>query len=285
MSEDRQAKIIGYIDYIKKNFREQRYFAFDTGRKFIVDGKKIKMLPTEYAKLNSKNEFYINVDPDAKKVIYYAFDLESLTDKEKTNEELGNFEWDKVVEQIYSFITLHLKELTTANTPYLDMDNGGKSSSSDWSSRPTSVPSSESWRNPTRQYDTSSSYNSSSYNSSSYKEREAFSGKVMDLLKECKTSSAIDFVSNTLAKMCEDKKFDDIDLVLRWLTFDKLNIPVMLAILSTTRGADHILKERKEFYGKVKTHLTKIRPAKAEYFLRDLEPGKEYKGFPISAAK
>src|ERR1700722_11027024 len=110
MTEDRQPKILGYVDYIKKNFREQKYFAFDTGRKFIVDGKKIKMLPTEYSKLAKKTEFYINVDPDVKKVIYYAFDLDDCSEKVKKDEMLGNFEWDKVVEQIYSFLTLHLKE-------------------------------------------------------------------------------------------------------------------------------------------------------------------------------
>jgi len=274
--DDNQKTIISYIDFIKRYPREHKYFSLDEGRKFIVDGNRIKMLPTEYAKHYTKNEFFVSIDPDNKKVIFYAFDLESIGSKNKINEDMGYFEWDRVVDQIYTFLSLHLKELTTATTPYTDIVEKNKqssnSSSSEWKP-PTTTPSQPYNSNGYGSY-ANSGYN---YNSSSYKEREAFCSKITDLLKENHTSNAIDHISTTIIKMCEDKKFDDIDSVLRWITFDKLNIPTMLTLLSATRGADHLLKERKDFFGKVRNHIIKIKPTKAEYILRNLEPGKEYK--------
>jgi hypothetical protein len=290
--DDNQDKIIGYIDYIQKHPKELKYFSFDEGRKFIVDGNKIKMLPTEYAKYYQKDEFYISVDPDKRKVIYYAFDVEDYTTNKHKDESLGFFEWDKVSEQIFSFLTLHLKELTTATTPYSDIvekKTGTTTSSSSHGSQAMShydarrfdsdYPTSgfSGGHNHNRGFDNSRSSSSTSNWNNSYREREAFCNKVTDLCKDCKTSLAIDHINTQVKKLCEEKKFEDLDNILRWITFDKLNIPTMIALLDTTRGADHILKERKEFFGKVKTHLMKIKPARAEHILRNTEPGKEYK--------
>lgn len=295
---ENQEKIINYIDFIKKHPRELKYFSFDEGRKFIVDGNKIKMLPTEYAKYYNKDEFYISVDPDKQKVIYYAFDVEDYTSNKHKDEHLGYFEWDKVSEQIYAFLTLHLKELTTSSTPYTDItEKKGGSTTSHGSQAMTryqsdprhnsdypNMGSGFSGGRGTTPSGVYSGVGSSNY-STNYREREAFCNKITDLLKEYKTSVAIDAINSHVKKMCEDKKFDDLDSILRWITFDKLNIPTMIALLDTTRGADHLLKERKDFFGKVKTHLTKINPARAEFILRNMEPGKEYKNVVKYEAK
>ena len=264
---DVQQRIIQYIDFIKRQPREQKYFSFDDGRAFFVDGNKIKMLPPEYAKYYNHDEFYLKIEPDVKKIMYYAFNVDSYQSTENIDEDLGYFDWDKVSEQIYTFLTLHLKELSTSSTPLVDI-----------SEKKESTPSSYSSSHPT--YDTSRSYSDTTYYAA-YKERDAFCNKLTDLLKASKTSIAVDHISNNIKKMCEDKKFDDLDMLLRWITFDKLNVPAMIALLNATRGADHLLKERKEFFGKVKTYLMKIKPARAEFLLRDLEPGKKYKNIVV----
>jgi len=286
-------KIINYIDFILKHPRELKYFSFDEGRTFIVDGNRIKMLPTEYAKFYQRDEFYISVDPDAKKVIYYAFDVENYTSDEHVNDSLGFFEWDKVSEQILTFLSLHLKELTTSTTPYTDIAEKKTSTSSSSSSHSRGTEAMARCHNSDYPYSgstgTYSGVGSSSttrYNySNSYKEREVFNSKLTDLMKECKTAAAIDHIKENISKMCEEKKFENVDDILRWITFDKLNIPIMLTFLDLTRGADHILKQRKEFYDKVKNHLMKIKPARAGHILRNMEPGKEYKNVVKYEAK
>jgi hypothetical protein len=286
-NDNHQEKIINYIDFIKKHPRELKYFSFDEGRRFIVDGNKIKMLPIEYSKYYNRDEFYICVDPDQKKIIYYAFDVVNYTSNEHTNDSLGYFDWDKVSNQVYAFLTLHLKELTTSSTPYHDVVEKKGGSTSSGSQAMTRYRSDSDFPNAGRGFGerTTTTTTSSSYSFSSYKERDAFCTKITDYLKENKTSIAIDHINNHIKKMCEEKKFDDLDYILRWITFDKLNIPTMIAFLDTTRGADHLLKERKDFYGKVKGHLMKIKPTLAGHILRNLEPGKEYKNVVKYEAK
>jgi hypothetical protein len=140
-------------------------------------------------------------------------------------------------------------------------------------------------RNPTANYPAShigNNYNSAytpppySYGTSAYKEREAFYDKINLSLKENRTSQAIDQINDHITAMCKDKKFDELDYLIKMVVFDKLNIPTMLGILSATQGADHVLKERKDFYNKVKTHITKIKPSRVDLVLRNLEPGKVY---------
>lgn len=265
--EDKSQKIGNYIDFIKKYPKEVNFFALDVGRKFIVDGKKIKLLPTEYSKHNTKDEFYISVNPDLKKVIFYSCMIVDYTTEEKTDEELGHFEWDKVQNQILGFIVLHLSDLSTSSTPYKDSEkiNGGCGFST------SHTPANQ----PYPPY-TPPTYNND-YTSKDYKDRTAITDKLIDLLKANKTSLAIDHITTSIAGMCENKKFDSLDCLLKYIALDRLTIPAMLAILDATRGADHILKDRKEFFFKVKNHLAKVRSSKIDNLLCNMEPGKEYK--------
>jgi len=110
------------------------------------------------------------------------------------------------------------------------------------------------------------------YGTPSYKEREAFYDKLNSLLKENKSTQAMDHISTHLNKMCEEKRFEDLDVLLRLITFDKLNVPAMLNILDATKAFDNSLKARSEFFGKVKIYLKKIKPIKSDDLLKGLEP-------------
>ena len=127
-------------------------------------------------------------------------------------------------------------------------------------------------------HNTSSSfYNSSpySYGTPAYKEEKRSYEGLWASLKENKSTKAIDLIHSQMEKMVNEKKYEELDIMLKMISFDKLNIPTMLEILDTTRTADNSLKERKEFFNKVKTHLAKMKPARAKLLLKRFESDKE----------
>lgn len=298
---DFYTKILGYLDYIKRKPKESKFFYFDKGRSFIVDGNKLKLLPLAYAKHYQKNEFYVHVDTDKKQIMYYSYDVSDMIADTHTNGEEGFFDWEQVESCVYNFLTLHMKELTDASLPYTDIAKGTSEPSTSFSGSNSSS-SNGNGKNFSNGYQgysnhghgyhntnhNSNNYSGNNYNSNyypkygteDYKEREAFNEKLTALLKDNKTSNAIDHIQTSLEKMFKNKKFQNVDSILRLMSIEKFNLPIMMTILDVTRGADHVLKERKDFYNKVKTQLTKIKitPARADRILRDMEPGKEYKG-------
>lgn len=268
-------KIMNFIDLVQRKGRKDvKYFHFDDGKKFIVDGNKLKLLPFDKHHLYSKDEFYVHVNPVEKKIMYYAFDVENLVTPRNTNEEEGYMDWNDLEDCIYNFFVLNIKELADSMAPYVEVTDPNPKPASSSHSSSSSFSSGSTYSGPTN-YNNYNSYNSPyGYGTQAYKDREAFYDKLWALLKENKTSKAMDHISAHLKKMCADKKYDELDHLIKMITFDKLNTITMLGILDITNDDDHLLKSRKEFFDKVRTHLVKVKPAWATNMLRPFEPGK-----------
>lgn len=269
-TQNNYQRILNYIELIQKKAKKDvKFFYFEDGKKFIVDGNRIKLLPFEFHKLYSKDEFYVHINPSDKKVMYYAFDIQDYVSGKNVNEEEGYMKWEDVEDCIYNFFVLNIKELAETIAPYTEVQDP-KPSQTTYQHNHGYTPG---YNGGGYGNHTPTNY-TSGYGTGSYKEREAFYDKLWAFLKENKTTSALDFIGTHFKKMSEDKKFEDIDTMLRLISFDKLNTPTMLGILDATGVSDDHLKSRKEFFDKVKAHLTKIKPARAGFLLRNLEPGK-----------
>lgn len=270
MTNNNHQKILNYIELIQRHPKDSvKFFYFDDGKKFIVDGNMLKLLPWGYYNLYGKDEFYIHVNPIEKKVMYYAFDIEKLSSGKHINEEEGFLEWEEVEDSIYNFFVLNIKTLSSIGTPYIDVQDpkaSGKSNVSSSVGNYNGSNYSNGYQNYQNNYE-----KTFGYGSSAYKDREAFYDKLKASIKENSTTKAIDLISCHMDKMIADKKFDELDAVIRLIEFDKLNVPIMLGILDITKQADGSLKERRLFFDKVKTHLTKLKPTRMNTLLRDRE--------------
>lgn len=273
MEETKYQRILKYVDLIfNKNKKNAKFFYFDDEtKKFIVDGNRFKFLPFDYHKFYIKDEFYIHVNVHEKKVMYYAYDIKNYVDGEHVNEEQGFMEWNDVEDCIYNFFVVNVKDLADTTTPYLDVIAPSKQLGS-------SAPPAHNYGSHHNGHNNYSSHNNNysahSYGTPAYKEREAFYDKLWALLKENKTSHAIDHIATSLNQMCDDKKFEELNTLIRMISFDKLNIPAMVGILTVTSKSEDLISARKDFFDKVKTHLvkTQIKPERMSLVLHDLEP-------------
>lgn len=262
-------RILNYIDLIHRKPRPgSGYFYFDEGKKFIIDGNKLKLIPTEFNHLLKKDEFYVHIDPVCKKIMYYAYDIEDYYSGQHTNEEEGFIDWDKFEDPIYNFLAYNIKELTESITPYHDVSEPNK----------TTQPTTSAHNTPTHTQHNhfgshySSAYQPSpfSYGTDAYKAREAFYDRLWDLLKGNKTSIAMDHIKAHFSKMFNEKKFEELDYLLKIIPFDKLNTMTMLGMLDATKEFSDNLKERQDFFNRVKTHITKLKPGRVEFVLKGL---------------
>lgn len=263
-------RMMNFVSLIQKKPRKNiKYFYFDEGNKFIVDGKRLKLIPIKFDYLNRKDNFYIHANPITKTVMYYAYNIHDLTTGKQEDEEEGYIPWDDVESSLYSFFVLNIKELADTVTPYENSQKDKETISSNHSYNPVIS------EKKTNDYSTSYSnqqHQYSSYNTSSYKEREAFYDKINTSLKQGRTSAAVDHISEHFAKMTTEKKFEDIDTLLRLIVFDKLNIPTMLEILNSTLPICGSLRDRGIFFNKVKSHIEKIKPTKVEDIMKKYIP-------------
>ena len=285
-----------YIDYIKRSPKEMKWFFIDNKhpRAFVMSGHRLKLLPLEYAKYYNSEEFYVHVNVDNQDVMYCAWDesfVAHIGGEEHTNQSEGHMDWHKVEDTICNFLTTNMKELTTATTPFADMaklrtpysemgkiPGTGDGEISDRSNyRPMHGPMQHRTvdRAPTEKTDNVYySYKPDfAYGSAEYKERDAFVNQITSFMKDGKTTSAIESISDTFEHLNNEKRFTMMDSILTNLTFDKLNIPTIIALLRKTREADVDLKKRKDFSEKVKTHLVKIRATRASAIVAEIESG------------
>jgi hypothetical protein len=259
-------KIKAYIEIISKKPRIVNYFCLLEDKTFILNGKRLTMLPPEYTNLSSREDFVVFVNPHTQKVLYYAFDIEDIVDHTRCNEVEGEMIWDRVERNIYAFLVKNIKELTADQFPHLSVSTKTESKAS---SVATSSP-----------YDDCDSYygNNNWLNrsrdthdwNSSYKEREAFYEKLYAFMKTGKVSNAVDFVEDDVSRMCKEEKFESLDTILRMLDFNKYNIPVIFSVLDAAKEHKAKLKAYEDYIERVKTHLTKFRPEKVESFMEEL---------------
>jgi hypothetical protein len=277
-------RIINYIKLVQdKPKLGCEFFYFDYNKRFVVSGDKLKIKPKTYQDLYLKDECYIHVDPDLRRVIYYGFDIENFITGKRINEVEGVIEWDQAVEDIiYNFFVMNIKDLSSSVVPYMDAHSDKetkKNNFSSFGSAPFGSAPSQSGYVPPANYN-----NQSSGFISHYREREAFTEKLFARLKANETAVAMDYIDEEVGKFLTSKKFTCVDDMLRFIAMDKLTIPAMIEILSATRGADHILKDRTLFFNKVKDYIAKVKPSKVEHLLGALAPGKEYAGVAKYAA-
>lgn len=269
-------RIINFIDLIqKKPKKDVKFFFFDAGKKFVVNGKMIKLLPMEYQKLSTKDEFYIHVNPEEKKVMYWAYDIKDYVNAQPIAQEEGYMTWEKVEDCIYNFLAINIRDLSETVAPYNEVGRTSSTTSSSSSSYSNKDHGGGFIGGGSNNYPysggTTTTYD---YSSPSYKEREAFFTKLGDLVKEAKTAVAMDLIDEQIGKMKAEKRFDDINTLLARVYFDKLSTITMLGLLTATAGEDDKLKERKVFYGKVQEHLRKINVKKDRQaqMLKNLAP-------------
>lgn len=265
-------RILSYIKIIqRKPKKDVKFFYFDDRTKFIVDGTRLKLLPLQYHKHYTKDEFYVHVNPAEKRIMFYSYDITNYAEEKHVNEEEGYMDWVDLEDCIYNFFVMNIKELADTATPYVDVQEPA-------AKKHNNVP----YTPHGQQSYSHSEYGGMGYNYSSphgygtgaYKEREAFYDKLYALLKSNRSSQAMDHINAQMKKMCDEKKFDEMDYLFRMITFDKLSIPAMLRMLDATSEVDSKMKERKDFFNKVKSHITKVSPKRSGNILRKFEQTK-----------
>jgi hypothetical protein len=259
-------KIRQYVEIIAKKPRiGVSYFLLLEDKTFILNGMKLTMLPLEYSHLSKLEEFVVFVNPNTKKVLYYAYDIEDIVDHTRCNEVEGEMAWDRVEPNIYNFLVKNVKELTTDQFPHYQTVRG-----TDTTTKYHSASDDDDVNNDYYGWMNSRANNTPDWNAA-YKEREAFYDKIAALMKSGKVSSAVDFVADEVLRMCKDGKFESLDTILRLIDFGKITIPVMFSILEAAKDHKGQLKEYNEYIGRIKTHLSKFQPKKVETLMLELD--------------
>jgi len=243
----------------------------------IIDADMINSLPIEICRYSNHDEFYLQINANDKTVMFYAFDIKDYTTGDVKNEATGALDWEKVENQIYSFLVMHLQSLSSAPQPYTLIADGIHSSIAPVPHTryqgPMPYGKTQSHRQDAHdheEYDYSGIHRgtSSGFNSD-YKERSAFTDKLEDFIKGSKTSAANDFIAEQIAIMVKDEKTDLIDSILRNIWFDRLNVSTMMSLLAHTRTLKG--PGRNEFLEKFRKHISKIKPKRADEILQKVE--------------
>jgi hypothetical protein len=265
-------KIHNYLNVIKKSpSKGVRYFFMEPdGLQFIVSGDKLNLLPNNLQRLKLKDEFWLHIDADNKKVLYYAYDIGSYAMAEDANTEAGEYSWDELEQVIYGFLVVNLDDLTRTAFPHTV--SGGTSALPDAHKRVSET----TYQKPSIANDygrgafggvSSSSHNY--FGTPEYKAREAFFDKMEALRKQNRTSAALDYATTAIDELCKENRLSELDRWLDLINLDKLNTITMLGILRQTKGIE--IKSRGSFLTKVSNHLTKIKPSRAANLLKDLQ--------------
>ena len=266
ITDDHYSDIKSWLKVINTNKKRSKIFYAEGDDEFIADGKLFKMIPTEYCKYATFDEFYLHVNVKTKEILFQAWNIENFDELRRSAIESGVLDWEKMEFSVLTFITTNISKLSYTSSAL----KSHSSSSHNPVTTHTTYP---------QQYSPPYKPPVSLYNESEYKEREAIREKFAALIKQNKTGLAIEHIESAIIKMCESKKFSGLDLFLTALPVENMNIPAMFSILKVTRGADHILRDRRSFFEKVKSRLSKTgKLNKMIGKLNAVEPGKEYAG-------
>src|ERR1019366_2016773 len=266
ITDDHYSDIKSWLKVINTNKKRSKIFYAEGDDEFIADGKLFKMIPTEYCKYATFDEFYLHVNVKTKEILFQAWNIENFDELRRSAIESGVLDWEKMEFSVLTFITTNISKLSYTSSAL----KSHSSSSHNPVTTHTTYP---------QQYSPPYKPPVSLYNESEYKEREAIREKFAALIKQNRTGLAIEQIESAIIKMCESKKFSGLDLFLTALPVENMNIPAMFSILKVTRGADHILRDRRSFFEKVKSRLSKTgKLNKMISKLNAVEPGKEYAG-------
>ena len=266
ITDDHYSDIKSWLKVINTNKKRSKIFYAEGDDEFIADGKLFKMIPTEYCKYATFDEFYLHVNVKTKEILFQAWNIENFDELRRSAIESGVLDWEKMEFSVLTFITTNISKLSYTSAALKNYPSSSHNSVTTHTTYP-------------QQYSPPYKSPISTYNEGDYKEREAIREKFAALIKQNKTGLAIEHIESAIIKMCESKKFSGLDLFLTALPVENMNIPAMFSILKVTRGADHILRDRRSFFVKVKSRLSKTgKLNKMIGKLNEVEPGKEYAG-------
>jgi hypothetical protein len=268
ITDDHYSDIQNWLKVINTNKKRSKIFYAEGDDEFMADGKLFKMIPSEYCKYATFDEFYLHINVKTKEILFQAWNIENFDELRRSTIESGVLNWEKMEFSVLTFITTNISKLSYTSGAlknHFPM-NGSVTTHTTY---PQQQPYSHKPYVPPV----------SIYNDGDYKEREVIREKFTALVKQNKTGLAVELLESAITKMCENKKFSGLDLFLTALPTEYMNIPAMFSVLKVTCGADHILRDRRGFFEKVKSRLSKTgKLNKMLDKLNEVEPGKEYVG-------
>jgi hypothetical protein len=250
--------ILRYLSLIEaKPKKDSKIFLFEgSGKKFIVDGKYIKMLPHEYTYLYQRDEFWMLIDPILQYVLFYAWDKEGYvtTSIGRTNEIGDKMDWDKVETQIYNFFVVNIDSLSESLTVSEDAVKTNRYLQSISNNAHHNAPPKGSSANGNYANSHIQSHPLPySYDTVEYKNRQVFNEKMFAFIKANMSTKCVDLIEDTFKSFKQDKKFSDIDFYIKgFAAYDKVPALMLLAVLEQTQDICSSLNELTHFSSKVK---------------------------------
>jgi hypothetical protein len=268
ITDDHYSDIKNWLKVINTNKKRSKIFYAEGDDEFMADGKLFKMIPSEYCKYATFDEFYLHINVKTKEILFQAWNIENFDELRRSTIESGVLNWEKMEFSVLTFITTNISKLSYTSGAlknHFPMNGSVTTHTTYPQQQPYSY---KPYVPPV-----------SIYNDGDYKEREVIREKFTALVKQNKTGLAVELLESAITKMCENKKFSGLDLFLTALPTEYMNIPAMFSVLKVTCGADHILRDRRGFFEKVKSRLSKTgKLNKMLDKLNEVEPGKEYVG-------
>jgi hypothetical protein len=273
--------MIQAIDQISKCLRlikvaprdNEFFYVEDDTNSCLIDGKMIKMLPSEYNKYSKFDEFWIHIDADNRTINFVVYNIADFITNSHKDEERGILEWNKMLIPIATFFVANLQLLCSA----IATINSNTSATTSHGSNMTNDAETRFGSKTPTQYPYYKTPHDTSAWEASYKERNTIKERFEALIKENKTGAAIEFINIAINKMCDEKKFSSLDLLMFALP-DTMNMPTMIAILKATAGADHLMKDRKIIFERAMKKFNSNKSTKMIEVINALAPGKEYAG-------
>lgn len=252
-------QIIKYLELIEaKPKKDSKIFLFEgSGKKFIVDGKHVKMLPHEYTYLYQREEFWIMVDPVLQYALFYAWDSEGYvtTSVGRTNEIGDKMDWDKIETPIYNFFVVNIDNLSDSLTTFEDMAGVQQKTGKYIQQLSPSY-------NTPRGSMANGNYNNFgikqspapfTYDTVEYKNRQIFNDKLSSFINSNRITKCVDLINDTFTSFKNDKKFSDIDFYIKGMSVsDKIPALMLLAVLDQTQDICASLSEITGFSSKIK---------------------------------
>lgn len=265
------------LKFIKTYPKANTIFFQEHELSIVLDGKLLPMKSHRCQELSKFDEFYLYVDADHKAVSFLAFSPD--TDKS----EEGTLEWESIEMSLLTFLVVNIQRLTssviastTNRTRISDKDDDTLYGANIYAT-PYGGMHSESGYHPHKPYN-HTPYTTSGYSEKDYKEREAINEQLRKLLKSQRMGQAIDFINGKMGELCDEKNFDSLNILFTSLPAEFMTVPVMVEILRSSRGADHLCTNRGVFFTKAKERIAKTRNDQAMERLMTMAPGIEYPG-------
>lgn len=270
-----------FLRFIKLYPKTSNVFYQERELDIVIDGKMLPMKSDRCIELSKFDEFYLYVSVEARDVKFLAFS------PDRDSSEQGTLEWDSIEMSLATFFVANMDRLTSSSISSAAPVYKASSTSTATSGVKSRIGYDEEnfdnfYKHPA--YGMLGHHQSytpaAGYTDADYKEREKINEQLRTILKTHRMGRAIDFIIDKMKFLCDEDKFESLNALFLSLPADMMTIPVMMEVLRTSRGADHLCSNRGTFFSKVKDRLAKTKNAKLIGTLMTLEPGKEYPGIP-----